>query len=88
MKSKMHWLLIITVVIAVCIGSWTTYAQKETPTTLSKIAWEYKTMPGRKALTEAQLNDLGAQGWEFIMYDDGQRGNGSYTGTYYFKRIK
>jgi hypothetical protein len=88
MKSKIHWLLTIAVLITVCLVGWTTSAQKETPATNNKIAWEYMALKGRKALPNDQLNALGAQGWELIMYDDGQRGDGSYEGTYYFKRIK
>jgi hypothetical protein len=39
-------------------------------------------------LSEATLNDMGLYGWELIFFDDGQRGNGSFEVTYYFKRPK
>lgn len=37
---------------------------------------------------EASLDDMGANGWELIFFDDSRRGNGSYDATYYFKRRK
>jgi len=89
MKSKIQWLLINLFIITVCVGGWTTYAQKEsTAVTNNRIVWEYMALESRKALPNDQLNLLGAQGWELVMYDNGQRGNGSYDGVYYFKRIK
>jgi hypothetical protein len=71
-----------------CLAGWTSYAQKDSSTASSRIVWEYKTLRGNRALSEATLNDMGMYGWELILHDDGQRGNESFEGTYYFKRPK
>ena len=87
MKPKAYWLLIATIAVLSLVG-WASYAKKQNPTTAGRVTWEYKTLHGSRALRDDQLNDMGAQGWELIAFDDGERGNGSFEGTYYFKRIK
>jgi hypothetical protein len=88
MKPKASWLLFIASFAVLCLAGWTSYAQRQNPSTNSRVVWEYKTLHGSRALREAQLNDMGAYGWELIGFDDGERGNGSFEGTYYFKRPK
>lgn len=89
MKPKTYLSLMLAAIAMLCLIGWTVYAQKETPANNSnRVVWEYKTLHGQRALREDQLNDMGLYGWELIMYDDGERGNGSFEGTYYFKRPK
>jgi hypothetical protein len=88
MRSKAYSLLLVASIVLLCLAGWTSYAQKDSSTSGSKIIWEYKTLRGHRALSEATLNDMGLYGWELIFYDDGQRGNGSFEVTYYFKRPK
>ena len=88
MKPKVYWLLLIASVAILCLSGWTGYARKQNPSTSSRVIWEYKTLQGNLALREDQLNDMGMHGWELIRFDDGERGNGSFQGTYYFKRPK
>ena len=90
MKPKANWSLLVAVVVLFCLGGWASSAQSENApsNSSSRVVWEYKTIIGNRALREDQLNELGAQGWELVMFDDGERGNGSFKGTYYFKRAK
>ena len=88
MQTKAHWLLLIAAVAVLSLAGWTSYAQKPSPAAGGKVVWEYKTLHGSRALRDDQLNDMGAQGWELIAFDDGERGNGSFEGTYYFKRAR
>jgi hypothetical protein len=88
LRQKFYRLLLIAVVTLLFLAGWSSYAQKETPAAIGKVAWEYKVIRADRALTEATLNDLGMYGWELILFDDGERGDGSYGGTYYFKRLK
>ena len=86
MKTKTLWMLLVVALI--CLVGWTAYAQSQTPSAGGRTIWEYKTIRGNRALRDDQLSDMGAQGWELVLFDDGERGNGSYGGTYYFKRAK
>lgn len=88
MKVRLHWLFIVVAVAVLCMAGWTVFAQRETSSPGSKVVWEYKTVRGHRALSEGMLNDMGMHGWELVMFDDGERGNGSYSATYYFKRVK
>ncbi|HEX8143590.1 MAG TPA: hypothetical protein VF553_13395 [Pyrinomonadaceae bacterium] len=88
MKQKAHWLLLVAAVVVFSLAGWTSYAQRDNSAKGSRVVWEYKTIRGDRALTEEQLNDMGAYGWELITFDTGERGSGSYQGIYYFKRPK
>lgn len=88
MKPKAYSLLLVTAVAVLFLAAWTGYAQKDASAPNGRIVWEYKTIRGERALTEATLNDMGSYGWELVIFDDGERGNGSYAGTYHFKRVK
>ena len=88
MKHEAYRLLLIAVIALLLLAGWASLAQKDTSTAQSKVVWEYKTVRGHRALIEATLNDMGSNGWELVMFDDGARGNGSFEGTYYFKRPK
>lgn len=87
MKPKAYQLLLVAVIALFCLVGLTGYAQKDGSST-GKIVWEYKTIKANRALTDATLNDMGMYGWELVTFDDGERGNGSFGGTYYFKRPK
>lgn len=88
MRQKSYWVLVVAAVALFFFAGWNSYAQKETSSTSSRVVWEYKTLRADRALTEPTLNDMGMYGWELVLFDDGERGNGSYGGTYYFKRPK
>lgn len=88
MRQKSYRMLLVAIVSLFFLAGLSSYAQKETSATSSRVVCEYKTLRADRALTEATLNDMGMYGWELILFDDGERGNGSYGGTYYFKRQK
>lgn len=88
MKPKSCWLLLIAVIALFSLAGWSSYAQKQNVLEGKAIVWEYKTRRANRALTEATLNDMGMYGWELVFFDTGERGNGSFGGTYYFKRPK
>lgn len=88
MKPKSYWLLLVAVIALFCLAGWSSYAQKQDASENKGIVWEYKTLRADRALTEATLNDMGMYGWELTFFDTGERGNGSFGGTYYFKRPK
>ena len=50
---------LVIVVVLFCAFGWSGYAQKR----LSKPTWEYKTLRDQN-LSEINLNQLGAEGWE------------------------
>ena len=87
-KMKARILRTLLIVAVLCFVGWTAYAQRQTSSIGGRTVWEYKTVRGNRALRDDQLNGMGAQGWELVLFDDGARGNGSYEGTYYFKRAK
>jgi hypothetical protein len=88
MKAKFQWLIVVAAAALFCLAGWTGRAQVQGTHSGARVTWEYKTIQGSRALRDDQLNDMGAQGWELVTFDDGERGNGSYPGTYYFKRAK
>jgi hypothetical protein len=83
MKTKACWFLCATIIL--CLLGWTSRGQSMKPTRLS---WEYKVV-NTWQMSEADLNRLGAEGWEFVQFDTGVRtGNVSVTAHYLFKRAK
>lgn len=87
MKSKSLWLLIAMFAIIVVFAGWTVYAQRSGSSTIQKTIWEYKVV--YKHMSEQELNQLGAQGWELVQYDPGVRGGDASTlESFLFKRIK
>ena len=88
MKSKTYSFLLVAALTLLCLVGWTAYAQKNNPSPSVKVVWEYKTVRAHRGLSEPVLNDMGLYGWELVMFDDGERGNGSFDATFYFKRPK
>lgn len=88
MKRKAFWPLLVAAVALFFLAGWSGHAQKDDSPKGGRVLWEYKTVRGSRALRDDQLNELGAHGWELVMFDDGERGNGSYEGAYYFKRAR
>ena len=87
MKSKSVWLLTATLIMLATFAGWSVYAQSKTDSTVRKAAWEYKIV--YKFMTEQELNEFGAQGWELVQYDPGLRGGDSSTSeSFLFKRAK
>ncbi len=83
MKSKAHWLLILTILV-LCVTAWAGYAQKQRSVGTT---WEYKVLDFRLERTEnieKTLGSLGAQGWELVAVQS----DGTISGTYFFKRAK
>lgn len=87
MKTKAY-LLSLAAIALLCLAGWTSFAQKDAAPANRRVVWEYKTIRGNRALIEPTLNDMGSYGWELVFFDDGRRDNGSFEGTYYFKRPK
>ena len=86
MKTKAHWLLLAAAIALFCLTGWSGSVQKSGASQSKGVVWEYKIIRADRALTEATLNDMGMYGWELALFDTGERGNGSFGGTYYFKR--
>ncbi len=75
--------LAVIVVALLCAFGWNGYGQRK-PT---KPTWEYKTL-GDQDLSDQNLNELGAQGWELVSvtaYGDLRTG---HSQTAYLKRAK
>ncbi len=83
MKPKSYWLLGILLIL--CLLGLTGLGQSPKN---SKLTWEYKIVTEWNT-NEADLNKLGAEGWEFVQYDPGVRGgNASANERYFFRRMK
>ena len=83
MKVKSSWL--IGVLFVLCLLGWTSRGQSSTP---SRPTWEYKIV-ARWDIGEAELNKLGAEGWELTQYDSGTRGGGATASErYIFRRAR
>ena len=78
MKAKGSWLIFIVAVVALCLASWTGSGQEQR-TRHQRSVWEYKSIQGK--LDDAQLNQLGSEGWELLTVAGDQP-------SYYFKRAK
>lgn len=80
MKLRTHWILILIIFIALSLGSWTQQGNSS-----SNPQWEYKVLSIDNSIhsptLEKALNELGAQGWELLQYQ--QAGD-----RYLFKRQK
>lgn len=74
-----RWMLAILVFAALCLGGWTSYGEKQSLKP-ARATWEYKILQG---VTEEQLNQLGAGGWELVAV---AAGNGQVS--HYFKRAR
>jgi hypothetical protein len=86
MKTKNVSFLIAMLVMLVSFAAWTGYSQRKTSSIPKKIVWEYKVV--NKYISEQDLNEIGAQGWELIQFDPGVRYEGSTAESFFFKRIK
>jgi hypothetical protein len=83
MKPKSYWLLGILLVL--CLMGWTGRGQGSK---IPRPVWEYKIVTNWLT-NEADLNKLGAEGWELVQYDPGVRGgNASANERYFFRRTK
>jgi hypothetical protein len=84
MPSRNHLVILLAIVFSVCIG-WTAHDE-----TRSKTVWEYKVVStGTTEFKNADLNELGRQGWELIAVDHPiQNASSDYHLTYYLKRSK
>lgn len=78
MRSRGSWILSLFAVAVLIIVGWTVYGQKQSAT--HKTMWEYKILGG---VSEAQLNELGSEGWELVAV--GVNNNGV---AHYLKRAK
>jgi len=78
-RTKVH--LAISIIILLCIAGWAGYSQQQRP---SRTVWEYKYI---NDAGEAQLNELGAQGWELVSATSWARENSGGT-NFFFKRVK
>jgi hypothetical protein len=83
MRTKTYWFL--CALLIVCLLGWTGQGQSSRT---SGVTWEYKVI-NTWYMDEAQLNKLGADGWEYVQFDNGERtGNSKVSPRYLFKRAK
>lgn len=78
-RAGRRWVPVVLIFVALCLAGWTSYGQKPSPKPL-RAGWEYKILQG---VTEQELNQLGADGWELVAVtaSDGQV-------AHYLKRAK
>lgn len=93
MKTK-YWLIGIVAAVLIGVAGWTSYAQRtqrvpQPPAEYRPPVWEYKVVyvPGARQLSEAMMNKLGAEGWEFVAFQTINNEGGTIgAGNCYFKR--
>lgn len=78
MNPKRYTLLIAATIALLGLLVWTGYAQKRAS---GKLVWEYTSAIG---LSDQQMNDLGADGWEMVGFSVDDNGNKFM----YFKRAR
>ena len=87
MKSKTSQVLLVTALVVGSLLCWTAYGQeKKGP----KVVWEYNVVLFNGD-NMAQLNQLGAQGWEMVSVRTQEEQLGDFRQTkvyYYLKRAK
>jgi hypothetical protein len=84
MKSKIHWILTLVIVVFICFFGWTQQGRGS-----SKPLWEYKVIPSPSTYPEKEklLNELGAEGWELVQHQSPN--DIDHTGNlFYLKRAK
>ena len=79
MKLVKYALLVVATLALFGLIGWSGYAQKKSSE--KKVMWEYKEAV---SLSEKQVNDLGAEGWEMVGYSV----DGVSNKFMYFKRPK
>ena len=83
MKAKPYFFL--CAIIVLCLLGWTGQGQGMRT---SRVSWEYKVVY-TSYMGEADLNRLGAEGWEYVHFDNGVRtGNTNGSQYFLFKRVK
>ncbi|HEX8844115.1 MAG TPA: DUF4177 domain-containing protein [Pyrinomonadaceae bacterium] len=87
MKTRI-WLVVIVAVLLLGLVGWTASGQRQQRPAQT---WEYKVVfaPGARTMSEKMMNDLGAQGWEFVAFQEVNREGGTIgAGNYFFKRAR
>lgn len=88
MKTRI-WLVAIVAVVLFGLVGWTGFGQRTQRA--AQAAWEYRVVRvwDPRPLPEAVLNDMGAQGWELIIFQPiNKEGTTSGAGSYLFKRAR
>lgn len=87
MKAKSSWLIVIVVIAVLFCFAWSSYAQKQSS---PKVGWQYLTVHslGSQPRNDAQLNELGTQGWELVSVAVACQGEAVCYTTAYLKRPK
>lgn len=88
MKTRIYWLA--GALLVFCLLGWTGLSQSTKPPqpVTPKPVWEYKVVNSWNNMSEADLNKLGADGWELVQFESGIRHGGNETPRYLFKRAK
>lgn len=82
------WLMLAAVLVLGAIG-WTASGQRQRPAPPAE--WEYRIVyvPGVRGMSEKALNEMGAQGWELVTFQQlNQEGVTIGAGNLYLKRLK
>lgn len=72
----------ITILVAAGILGWGNRSQAS-----PKVVWEYKMISVSNNDPERPMNELGADGWEFVQFTKNNETSG-YYGHYFFRRSK
>ncbi|HEX8722752.1 MAG TPA: DUF4177 domain-containing protein [Pyrinomonadaceae bacterium] len=89
MRHRWLWVLGLVMAAALSLVDWGGKAQ-----TPARKTWEYKVViqygvnPMSPSLGEADLNKLGAEGWELVETRAGSVGPGQVRTDYVFKRVR
>ena len=78
MRTGVRFISFAAVILAAVIICWSTYAQRPAA---PRTVWEYRSVSGA---SDADLNSLGAQGWELVAVSGGE----NTSARYYLKRAR
>lgn len=82
MNSNLKWKFVLVIIACLFLIGWAGQEQSR-----ARRVWEYKIV-GEQRNNERAFNELGAQGWELVLFKPYIRDGTIAGGEYYFRRAQ